>query len=694
MTSIITTIPERCRRCYSCVRECPAKAIKVEYGQAKVLADRCIACGNCVKVCGQRAKQIESSVEAVRALLAGAEPVFAVVAPSFPAAFDTAVPMHHVYSWCYMPSYPEAFDQMTPGRVVTAIRRLGFTQVWEAAFGAEMVSRSYRELYEQVLNGDREAVISTACPAVVSYVRKYVPNLVSALAPVVSPMVATARVIRAKFGERARVVFIGPCVAKKSEIRDEEIAGEIDEALTFVELKNMIDEADLRAQDLEKSTFDSPPCIVGRAFALSGGLLRTAGLPNDVLQDNILCVDGKERVISAIEELAAGRHQARFLDVLFCEGCVSGPAMPGDLSVYARKQILAEYVKERRAYVSPEEAERALQRVHRISTERTYRHEEIQLPQPSAEEIQAALEAMRKTKPEDHLNCGACGYPTCRDKAIAVCQGLAEAEMCLPYLIEELESTCVRLQSTYMELADAQERLVQTEKLASMGQLSAGVAHEINNPLGSILLYSHVLLKQLGQNTGAKEDLEMIVREATRCKTIVRGLLDFARQSRVSKTRVDLREVIDDIISIESPAAHEAGVELRGEVDPDLGSVCLDVAQVKQMLVNLVQNAVDATTRGGSVTLSASANGRSVRIEVRDTGCGIPPENLSKIFEPFFTTKPMGKGTGLGLAIAYGVVKMHSGDITVDSVVGRGTTFRITLPVDGAPAERPIGVVN
>src|SRR5208282_2149569 len=148
----------------------------------------------------------------------------------------------------------------------------------------------------------------------------------------------------------------------------------------------------------------------------------------------------------------------------------------------------------------------------------------------------AALRAMKKFKPEDEFNCGSCGYSTCREKAIAMCHGLAEAEMCLPYLVEELEATCKNLALSHTELASAQQRLVQTERLASMGQLSAGVAHEINNPLGTILLYSHLLLKRFRDGDPLQADLQMIVGEATRCKDIVRGLLNFARQSRVSKS--------------------------------------------------------------------------------------------------------------------------------------------------------------
>ena len=171
------------------------------------------------------------------------------------------------------------------------------------------------------------------------------------------------------------------------------------------------------------------------------------------------------------------------------------------------------------------------------------------LPQPTEEQIAGTLMLMRKFTPEDQLNCGSCGYPSCREKAIAVCQGLAEVDMCLPYLVEELETTLTKLQQSHQELATTQNRLVQTERLASMGQISAGVAHEINNPLSTILLYSHMLLKQHQTQDPENEDIQMIVNEATRCRYIMRGLLDFARQSRVVKALTDLGTLIREVVA-------------------------------------------------------------------------------------------------------------------------------------------------
>ena len=246
----------------------------------------------------------------------------------------------------------------------------------------------------------------------------------------------------------------------------------------------------------------------------------------------------------------------------------------------------------------------------------------------------------------------------------------------------KIEAADDDLKKAYQELQEKQNLLVQKEKLASVGQLSAGVSHELNNPLSTILMFSHTLLRQLPVDSPLREDVEMIVAEADRCRNIVRGLLDFARQSHLSKFETDIAQLIEDVFSIMSVKADAKGVRLNRQVQPHIPLVRIDGDQVKQLLVNLVDNGIDANHPGGIVRIEAGmiSEGRQLEIKVSDNGCGIAEENLPNLFTPFFTTKQMGKGTGLGLAIAYGVVKMHAGSIQVDSSVGTGTTFTVTLP--------------
>jgi two-component system NtrC family sensor kinase len=216
-----------------------------------------------------------------------------------------------------------------------------------------------------------------------------------------------------------------------------------------------------------------------------------------------------------------------------------------------------------------------------------------------------------------------------------------------------------------------------------MGQISAGVAHEINNPLSTILLYSHMLLKHHKQEGAESEEVQMILSEATRCRTIMRGLLDFARQSRVAKEAANLAVLIEEVADNMRMKIKDSQIHLGVEIQPDLPEASIDSDQIRQMLVNLIQNGIDAIDTEGKVFINARKpeGEECVEIQVRDTGRGMPPKVLSEIFTPFFTTKQLGKGTGMGLSIVYGVVKMHSGEISADSKVGNGTTFTVRLPL-------------
>jgi len=667
---IVSTIPEKCRRCYTCVRECPAKAIKVISGQATVIAEQCIACGNCVKVCTQKAKRIEDSSMAVARMLEEGERVFVCLAPSFPVAFAG----------------------IDPGSVVSAVRALGVSQIWEVAFGAELISQEYAILARQAIRAG-QPVVSTACPAIVSYVEKYLPALHGALAPIVSPMMATARAIKRRFGGGVRVVFVGPCIAKKAEIRDRYVQGTVDAVLTYDELATLWQNAGINPKAFAPSGFDGPSSYLGRSIPLPGGLLRAAGLEMDILQNTVLVTEGKDRVVSALKELAEGRSKVRMFDVLFCEGCINGPRMTGSMGTVARKEMLTDYIRARNESQPSRDMGETIAEFADIDLRREFAEDAVVLPQPSEEEIVATLQRMRKFVPEDQLDCGSCGYPSCREKAIAVCQGIAEVSMCLPYLVEELETTLADLQRSHQA---TQDRLVQSERLASMGQISAGVAHEINNPLSTILLYSHMLLKAHKQGDPESEDIQMIVNEANRCRSIMRGLLDFARQSRVVKTPTDLGLIARDIADTMNMKLGDSGTKVKAEVQDGMPRVSADGEQIRQMLVNLVQNGIDAINGDGGgevvVSIGLSESGDLAVLRVRDTGAGMPAETLKDIFTPFYTTKQLGKGSGMGLSIVYGVVKMHAGDITVDSEVGKGTTFHVRIPVGDKAREEIHGV--
>jgi two-component system NtrC family sensor kinase len=224
--------------------------------------------------------------------------------------------------------------------------------------------------------------------------------------------------------------------------------------------------------------------------------------------------------------------------------------------------------------------------------------------------------------------------------------------------------------------------LIQKEKLASVGQLAAGVAHEINNPLNSILLYADVLRREIpAQNAEQTQDVQMIIKEAMRCRTIVQDLLSFSRQNEILAQPTDLNALLEEIVGEIGIHERFQGVRIRMDLDSGLPIIEADPFQLRQVFCNLMNNAADAMPGGGTLTLRTKRGPWSglITAEVQDTGEGISEENMKKLFTPFFTTKPLGKGTGLGLSIIYGIVKMHRGDISVQSQLGQGTTFALTL---------------
>ncbi|MBN2439271.1 MAG: cache domain-containing protein [Deltaproteobacteria bacterium] len=231
-------------------------------------------------------------------------------------------------------------------------------------------------------------------------------------------------------------------------------------------------------------------------------------------------------------------------------------------------------------------------------------------------------------------------------------------------------------------LDSIQKKLVHKEKLASMGQLAAGVAHEINNPLGTIMLYSETLYREAGEDGTRREDFKMIIDATHRCKRIVADLLNFAREQEMLTQESDLHQILEQAIQSVGSQPNFERVQIKRCFVPDLPLIQADPAQLMQVFVNLLNNAADAMPEGGAITMTTRfSKGPAVEIDIADTGRGIAEENLGKLFTPFFTTKPLGKGTGLGLSIVYGIIKMHRGQIQVSSQAGKGTTFTVTLPM-------------
>jgi two-component system, NtrC family, sensor kinase len=654
---LVCTIKEKCRVCYTCVRECPAKAIRISGGQAEVIPERCIGCGNCFRVCTQQAKKVRSSMEGVFSLLSGGGATAACLAPSFAAEFSDIDPL------------------VLSGM----LRRLGFGRVLEVAFGADLVSREYRR---QVAGTPGSQRIATTCPAIVSYIEKYHPGLVPKLAAIASPMIATARAARRLYGDGLSLVFIGPCLAKKDEALRDDLAGDIAEVLTFIELRRMLESRGIRPGDTDPADFDPPRPGLGTLYPIGRGMLQSAGLRENLLDNAIFAADGTKQFVHALKEYEGMPHNIQLLELLCCNGCIMGPGMTTKLTHFGRRSSVSRYAQERcRDQNSGPEA--ALPDPDDIDLTVSFRQRDLRHPSPPREELKTILEAKGKVNPEDELNCGACGYETCIEHATAIYLGLAESEMCLPHTIETLKKTASELKESYEQLVEAKNALIQSEKLASLGRMASGIAHEINNPLTGVLTYASLLLEDLKETEHA-EDLETIIRETIRCRTIVRGLLDFARESKHEKEQANLNDIVVNTLQILEKHVNYQKIRIAKELDPRLPLSLLDVNQMRSVVNNLSENAAHAMPDGGALTITTRYDdlNDTIVLAIADTGIGISEENLGRVFDPFFTTKKEGKGTGLGLAVTFGIVKRHHGTIDVKSTPGKGTAFTITIPVN------------
>jgi iron only hydrogenase large subunit-like protein/uncharacterized Fe-S cluster-containing protein len=369
-------------------------------GQATVEPSRCIACGACIRECPQGAKTYRRDIDTAQALIESGAAVAVSLAPSFAAAFG---------GW-------------QRGRLVSALRKLGFSHVAETAIGAWYTARRTCEC----MRSGPDARICTACPAVVNYIEKYSPGTAGRLVPIVSPMVAHARHIKAKLGPQTKVVFIGPCVAKKSEMDRPDIAGSVDAVLTFDELSEWLNRAGIELSSCEESDFDDFPCGDSRLFPLSGGLLKTAELDTELTSAVNTVACGPESVKEAVAAMSDGLDMR--LEPLFCrEGCINGPGFKSDKSLPQRRADILDYNAQPKPKSCADGAAPDLSAAYAPNAD--YKPSSF-----SEEEIEAVLERTGKRDPDQRLNCGACGYPSCRAKAIAVLEGMAVPEMCIPLM--------------------------------------------------------------------------------------------------------------------------------------------------------------------------------------------------------------------------------------------------------------------
>ena len=397
MSEFLKLRKTNCKNCYKCIRHCPVKSIRFSGNQAHIVGNECILCGQCFVVCPQNAKEIADATEAVKVLLEGEEPVVASIAPSFIANYGVGI---------------EAMEQ--------ALRQLGFAAAEETAIGATYVNRMYEDILR---NRKPDVLISSCCHSVNLLIQKHFPQALPYLADVISPMQAHSVDIRRRMPD-AHVVFIGPCLSKKDEA--DHYTGYVDEVMTFEELTRMLEEANIQLEQNVDHNSQSRT----RLFPTSGGILKTM---EKVPGYQYISVDGIENCIAALHDLEQGGLNNCFIEMSACAGsCIGGPVM----EKYHRTPIRDYAAVD--AYAGSEDFP-----IETLPQERIHKEMEAinrLLPEPTATEIFTILRQMGKNKPSDELNCGSCGYNTCREKAIAIYQGKADLTMCLPYLKDRAEN--------------------------------------------------------------------------------------------------------------------------------------------------------------------------------------------------------------------------------------------------------------
>lgn len=404
--SVIKLDVQNCQNCFKCIRECPLKAIEFKDSRTKIIDAECVLCGHCMEACPQGAKYVRSNTEKVKALIASGKPVCATVAPSYVGWYGA-----------------NTFRQLS-----AALKRLGFARVEETAIGAARVSEEYARLMRE---GQMKNIIATACSSVVMLIEEHFPSLIPSLAPVSSPMMAHARMMREAYGD-VKVVFIGPCLSKMHEAEDALAGGQVDEVLTFSDIDEWLGQAHISMAEPDPETAGvlSP---IARLYPKQEGILETVRDRFGVYTP--VSVDGMDRCIELFTSMQKGEADHIFVEANICAGsCIGGPIMR-----MHQKSLLRSAVAVKGEKLPEDEAPAATAGLD-LPNPRVFANREVSMQMPTEEEIRNILAQIGKIRPEQELNCGSCGYATCREKAIAVFNGKADVTMCLPFLREQAEN--------------------------------------------------------------------------------------------------------------------------------------------------------------------------------------------------------------------------------------------------------------
>ena len=482
---ILVIDDDKCRNSYSCVRVCPVNAIEVrpQKDHPTILAERCIGCGLCYVSCSPRAINFRDSVDEVKSILKSGRKTAALIEPSIASEFD---------------------DITDYRKFVGMIRLLGFDYVHEVSFGVDLIAAKYAELFSQA---EGKYYITANCPAIVKLIEKFHPDLVSNLAELVSPMIATAMVVKELYKDNVAVVQIGPCIDAKDEALKYDGGSLIEGVLTFIELRKLFEESGITERVVKLSDFDPPHGNWGALYPLPAGIIQAGGLKRDMVSSKVITASGNEDILEAIHDFD------KYIDTIhhhfnlfFCHGCLLGPGMEHHKERFRRRALVSRYAEKRINLLDREEWQANMDKWLALDFRRTFRPDDQRIAEPPEEAVSEVLKIIGKLVPEDEVNCGACGYMSCRDFASTVAKGLAVPEMCHTFNLRNKQEYIETLRQTNRKLAETKKALKESEELARREKEVAQSASDMMNnmleklPTGVVIVDNNLKILHSNQS--------------------------------------------------------------------------------------------------------------------------------------------------------------------------------------------------
>ncbi len=476
---------KKCRNSYSCVRVCPVNAIEVKPQKEHpyIIPDRCIGCGLCYVSCTPHAISFRDSKEDVKKLLSSERKTAALIEPSIASEFD---------------------DITDYRKFVGMIRSLGFDYVHEDSFGVDLIASAYAKLFARA---EGKYLITANCPSIVKMVEKFHPELVPNLAPFVSPMIATAMVVKELYGPDVATVQIGPCIDAKDEALNYDSGRLVDEVLTFVELRQLFEEFNIQERLVKLSDFDPPHGNWGALYPLPAGIIQAGGIKRDMVSSGVITASGKEDILEAINDfdkyIDTIKHH---FNLFFCHGCMLGPGMEQHKERFRRRALIRKYAEKRTGLLDKTLWQKNMKKWSKLDFSRSFTPDDQRIAEPPEEAINEVLKIIGKEKPDEEINCGACGYLSCRDFASTVAKGLAVPEMCHTFNLRNKQEYIETLRQTNRKLAETKKALKESEELARREkEIAQSTSDMMNNmleklPTGVVIVDNYLKILHSNQS--------------------------------------------------------------------------------------------------------------------------------------------------------------------------------------------------